>query len=161
MSRPRRGYQAQLISSDLGLVGVTDDLTSLEARMSTLSLERTFRIIQQLYEIHADDHNFPRSALDLMATFLTAAQEITDNPEKHLEIIHEMKMEALLSTENSPYLEVRANVEPTDDFDMPVLTFRVLVIGTVFSAVGRECSQPRPVNASNPVHTLRVKSFLC
>jgi hypothetical protein len=75
-----------------------------------------------------------------MATFLASAQEITDNPEKHLEIIHEMKMEALLSTENSPYLEVRANVDPTDETDLPVLTFRVLVIGSCFSAIGRESS---------------------
>ena len=127
-----------LTSSDLGLVGPEDDIHALESRMSTMSLERTFRIVQQLYAIHLDDHNFPRNVLDNMATFLADAQAITDSPEKHLEIIHEMKMEALLSTENSPYLEVRANVEPTDDPDMPVLTFRVIVIGTVFSAIGRE-----------------------
>lgn len=124
------------VKHDLGLVGPEDDIHALESRMSTMSLERTFRIVQQLYAIHLDDHNFPRNVLDNMATFLADAQAITDSPEKHLEIIHEMKMEALLSTENSPYLEVRANVEPTDDPDMPVLTFRVIVIGTVFSAIG-------------------------
>lgn len=59
-----------------------------------------------------------------------------DRPEKHSELVREMKMEALLATENSPYLEVRANVDPTDDPTMPALTFRVLVIGTCFSAAG-------------------------
>jgi hypothetical protein len=131
-------YEGGADGRDLDLVGAEDDIDALEARMHTISLDRTFAIIQQLYEIHHDDHNFPRNVLDTMETFLGTAQAITDNPEKHLEIIHEMKMEALLSTENSPYLEVRANVEPTDDPDMPVLTFRVLVIGSCFSAIGRK-----------------------
>lgn len=62
--------------------------------------------------------------------------DVLANPERYPELIHEMKVEAILATENSPYLEVRANVDPTDDQSMPSLTFRVLLIGSVFSAVG-------------------------
>lgn len=47
-----------------------------------------------------------------------------------------MKMEAILATENSPYAEVRANVDATDDPSLPVLTIRVWIIGCVFSAAG-------------------------
>ena len=47
-----------------------------------------------------------------------------------------MKIEAVLSTEYSPYQEIRANVDPTDDPDMPSLTFRVILIGTIFAGIG-------------------------
>lgn len=60
----------------------------------------------------------------------------TSETKTHDPLLQEMKMEALLATENSPYLEVRANVDPTDDMDMPSLTFRVLFVGTVFSCAG-------------------------
>lgn len=62
--------------------------------------------------------------------------DIIDRPEKHQEIIDEMKLEAVLSTENSPYAEVRANVDPTDDPTLPVLTIRVWVIGCLFAGAG-------------------------
>lgn len=38
--------------------------------------------------------------------------------------------------QNSPYAEVRANVEATDDPTMPALTIRVWVIGCIFAAAG-------------------------
>lgn len=47
-----------------------------------------------------------------------------------------MKMEALLATENSPYAEVRANVNAYDDVSLPQLTARVWIIGCVFAAAG-------------------------
>lgn len=59
-----------------------------------------------------------------------------ENKVSHDELLAEMKLEAVLATENSPYLEVRANVEPTDDPTMPSLTFRVLFLGTVASGLG-------------------------
>lgn len=62
--------------------------------------------------------------------------DVIDRPEKHQELIDEMKLEAVLSTENSPYAEVRANVDPTDDPTMPVLTLRVWIIGCIFSGAG-------------------------
>lgn len=58
------------------------------------------------------------------------------SPNPSVDLVREMKLEALVATENSPYLEVRANVDNTDDPTMPVLTFRVLFIGTIFSAAG-------------------------
>jgi len=52
-----------------------------------------------------------------------------------------MKLEAVLATENSPYVEVRANVDATDDPLMPSFTFRVWVIGVVFSGAGAFINQ--------------------
>ncbi len=62
--------------------------------------------------------------------------DVLQNPSAHPALLREIKMECLLATENSPYIEVRANVDPTDDPTLPVFTFRVWVIGTVFAAAG-------------------------
>lgn len=62
--------------------------------------------------------------------------DILERSEKHDELITEMKMEALLATENSPYSEVRAVVDVEDDPTLPSLTFRVWVIGCIFSGAG-------------------------
>ena len=66
----------------------------------------------------------------------TNSPDVRANPDKHPELVREMKFESLLATENSPYVEVRANVDPKDDTSTPVFTFRVWVIGCVFSAAG-------------------------
>jgi hypothetical protein len=93
------------------------------------------QIIRHVKEIHKYDQNFPGSALARINEFL-GNPDILDRPEKYEDIINEMKIEALLSTENSPYAEVRANVDNTDDPSMPSLTIRVWVIGCIFSAAG-------------------------
>lgn len=85
--------------------------------------------------MHRYDQNFPGQALDHMNHFLDDA-DVMAHPELYSALVREMKLEAILSTENSPYQEVRANVDPTDDPTMPSLTFRVMVIGTVFAGIG-------------------------
>lgn len=85
--------------------------------------------------MHRYDQNFPGHALERIATFL-GDPDVLQNPNKYPDLVREMKMEAILSTENSPYQEVRANVDPTDDPSIPSLTFRVWVIGIVFSGIG-------------------------
>lgn len=62
--------------------------------------------------------------------------EGTQDPAGYPALLREMKLECLLATENSPYVEVRANVDPTDDPTLPVFTVRVWVIGTVFAGIG-------------------------
>jgi hypothetical protein len=81
------------------------------------------------------DQNFPGTALERMNDFLDNP-DVLERPEKHIELIEEMKMEAILSTENSPYAEVRAVVDPDDDPNMPSLTIRVWIIGCLFSGAG-------------------------
>lgn len=112
------------------------------------------QIIGRIREIHRYDQNFPGSALAKIDDFLNNP-DVRERPEKHMELIHEMKMEAILATEvspthiisspcytpaedlqNSPYAEVRANVDATDDPTMPSLTIRVWLIGCIFAAIG-------------------------
>jgi len=64
-----------------------------------------------------------------------ANEGIFDNPEKHEDIIYEMKLEAAMIRNNSPYAEVRAVVDNHDDPNIPCSTIRAWVIGLVFSAI--------------------------
>lgn len=62
-----------------------------------------------------------------------AKEDIAENPEKHDALIQEMKLEAALITNNSPYAEVRAAVDNHDDPTLPVSTIRAWAIGILFS----------------------------
>lgn len=59
--------------------------------------------------------------------------DIAANPEKHTDIIQELKIEAALITNNSPYAEVRGVVDNHDDPSIPVSTIRAWTIGIFFS----------------------------
>lgn len=85
--------------------------------------------------MHRHDQNFPQEALDKIDDFVNNLA-VRDDPVRHAALIREVKIECLLATENSPYLEVRANTESTDDPTMPCLTFRAMFIGTFFAAAG-------------------------
>ena len=65
--------------------------------------------------MHRYDQNFPRAALDRLEEF-TTKPDVLANPASYGELIREVKLECILATENSPYIEVRANVDPFDDF---------------------------------------------
>ena len=85
-------------------------------------------------KVHERDPNFPHSVLLRIQEFLEN-EDIMENPEKHEELIHEMKVEAALITNNSPYSEVRAVVDNTDDPSTPCSTIRAWVIGIFFSVI--------------------------
>ncbi|WVR08745.1 OPT family small oligopeptide transporter [Kwoniella sp. DSM 27419] len=124
--------------ADLEVTG--DDLLDAEAKIGTMSLERTYHIMKQVKEMHEHDQNFPASVLERMEVFLNKPDVMT-NPDAHRELIHEMKLEALLVTENSPYAEVRAVVENTDDVNMPAFTFRTWFIGIIYVFIGAFINQ--------------------
>lgn len=60
---------------------------------------------------------------------------IMEHPEKHERLVQEMKLEAALITNNSPYAEVRAVTDNHDDPSMPVSTIRAWTIGIAFSCL--------------------------
>lgn len=62
-----------------------------------------YQIIRHIRDIHKYDQNFPGSALARIDDFLNNP-DVLDRPEKHMEIIHEMKIEAILATEVSESL---------------------------------------------------------
>ena len=112
-----------------------NEVDRLEAQLEDLDLERTVKIIRELVVMHHDDPNFSFEMLEKMIHFLHTPS-ILESPDKYPELIRTMKLEATLATENSPYAEVRANVDPTDDPEMPCSTIRAWTIGICFSCIG-------------------------
>lgn len=96
--------------------------------------------MKQVKKLHYNDQNFPQHILEQIDVFL-ADDRIIDNPREYQDLIREMKLEALLVTENSPYAEVRAVVENTDDPSMPSFTIRVWFIGIIYSGIGAAINQ--------------------
>lgn len=82
-------------------------------------------------KMHANDPNFPITVVEKIKEFL-ANEDIFNSPEKHVELIQEMKTEAALITGNSPYAEVRSVVDNTDDPTTLSSTIRAWVIGLSF-----------------------------
>lgn len=80
-----------------------------------------------------------------------ANDDVFKNPDKHQDLIWEVKLEAALITSNSPYAEVRAVVDNHDDPSAPCFTVRAWVIGFFFSAI---------LAAVNELFSIRQVRFL-
>ncbi|SMR63967.1 unnamed protein product [Zymoseptoria tritici ST99CH_3D1] len=111
-----------------------EEKAKLNEGLQDITLERTIKIIKELVYMHEADQNFSGETLNSMKDFL-ANPPIDDVPEKN-ETLRLMKLEALLATENSPYAEVRAVADPTDDPDMPCSTLRAWFLGIIFCCFG-------------------------
>lgn len=125
--------------------------TTKEANVETTGQATTIPIaeadlvpsLKKLLEQHELDQNFPRDILDRIRDFLdkqTSHDSATD-----LELARTLHDECLkqinLALNNSAYPEVRAVVDPTDDPTLPVATFRVLLLGTIFTVLGTAIQQ--------------------
>lgn len=71
--------------------------------------------------MHEMDPNFPDDVLDKVRDFLSN-DDVFACPQNHFVFIHEMKIEAALITNDSPYAEVRAVVSNTDDPTIPCVS---------------------------------------
>jgi hypothetical protein len=128
------------------------EIQDLENKLSTMSNAHAYavsfargltsvnwtdrKIAKELFAMHRHDQNFPQTALDAIDDFVHNQDAIDADPLAHAKLIREVKIECLLATETSPYLEVRANTEATDDPTLPCFTFRAFVIGTIFAGAG-------------------------
>ncbi|KAK0609299.1 Sexual differentiation process protein isp4 [Lasiodiplodia hormozganensis] len=129
---------ANQVETDLNITG--DDLAIAEEYARTLSLEDVRKIFEQVVKIHENDQNFPVAVLEKMKEFL-GNDDIFSNPDAHEKLIHEMKVEAALIYNNSPYAEVRAVVDNTDDTSVPSSTIRSWTIGIFFVIAGAFVNQ--------------------
>ncbi|KDN71105.1 putative OPT oligopeptide transporter [Colletotrichum sublineola] len=109
-----------------------DDLIEAKAIAATLSLDGVRKMMETVLRIHDRDPNFPHVTLMKIHEFLDN-ENVFENPEKHEQLIWEMKLEAALITNNSPYAEVRAVVDNKDDPNLPCGTIRAWTIGVFFS----------------------------
>ncbi|KAJ9149437.1 OPT-domain-containing protein [Pleurostoma richardsiae] len=109
-----------------------DDLHEAKALAGQMSLEEVRALMENVLKMHQNDPNFPHLIIEKIKDFL-GNDDMFDNPIKYEDIIYEMKLEAALITNNSPYSEVRAVVTNHDDPTMPSSTIRSWVIGLGFS----------------------------
>ncbi|KAK1760196.1 OPT oligopeptide transporter protein-domain-containing protein [Echria macrotheca] len=122
----------RLVEFDLNMTEA--DLYEARTIADQMSLDEVRLLMENVLKIHERDPNFPQSVIDKIKEFL-GTQDIFDNPDKYAELIYEVKLEAALITNNSPYSEVRSVVDNHDDPTLPSSTFRVWFIGLLFSAI--------------------------
>ena len=93
------------VEKDLVITG--DDLANAQEMAKELSLEETRTILLNVIQNHENDQNFPIHVLEAMKEFV-ANDDIFANPSKYQTLIAEMRLEAALISNDSPYPEVRA-----------------------------------------------------
>ncbi|KAJ4299954.1 hypothetical protein N0V90_005202 [Kalmusia sp. IMI 367209] len=121
------------VENDLIITG--DDLANVQQSAKALSLEETKTILLGVIQNHENDQNFPIQVLQSMKEFV-ANEDIFANPGKYETLIAEMRVEAALIKNDSPYPEVRAVVDNTDDPSMPCSTIRAWTIGIIYVSAG-------------------------
>lgn len=107
-------------------------------------------MMTQIHALHKRDPNFPLSIIEKIEQFLGTYphrlertlqakltppenEDVFQSPKDHEPLINEMKIEAALITNNSPYAEVRSVVDNHDDPSLPCSTIRAWVLGIFFS----------------------------
>jgi hypothetical protein len=93
------------VERDLIITG--DDLANAQETAKELSLDETRTILKDVIQNHENDQNFPVQVLETMKEFV-ANEDMFLNPEKYQTLISEMRVEAALIQNDSPYPEVRA-----------------------------------------------------
>lgn len=148
-------------SRDLG--ATYEDVKEAEEQLADMPLDKCVKVLTQVRKMHQYDQNFPGELLDQINEFLDNP-DVLANPDKHATLIHQMRLEALLVTNNSPYAMVRGVVDNFDDPTLPSLTFRVWFIGIIFVGIGAfinqlfDIRQP-PVSVSSDVGQLLAFPF--
>ncbi|GJN69915.1 hypothetical protein PLICBS_003967 [Purpureocillium lilacinum] len=104
----------------------TESIANGEARYNIVDK------IRCMYYEHLHDYIFPGDILQRAANLIKQNRSDVDME------FHEQKAHI---PKNSPYPEVRAVVDPTDDPSMPVNTFRAWFLGSVFAILGTGIDQ--------------------
>jgi OPT family small oligopeptide transporter len=118
-------------------------LPRASSRQTTPEDKLNFRqSLEELLREHELDPNFPQEILQRARNALKGhkANGYVD-PEVAQSLMHDIEEHKKLSENNSPYAEVRAIVDPTDDSSLPVGTFRVFLLGTFFTIAGTAIQQ--------------------
>lgn len=142
-----------------GLEIGSQDVEFLLDVMQNLSDEEARKIIEDGYQEHRKDPNFPASALTTIEELLDPNFEMEDESR-----LFAIKMEAAVMHYHAPYPDVRAIADPFDDPTIPVETFRAYFLGTIWTIVGCGVNQffePRQpaMSISGPV--LQLLCYPC
>ncbi|KAI9166448.1 Sexual differentiation process protein isp4 [Paramyrothecium foliicola] len=99
--------------------------------------------LEALIREHELDQNFPQDILKRARAFLADRNDDRDitQTERAKSLIKDFVEYQDLVFNDSAYPEVRAVVEPTDDPSLPIGTFRVFLLGTLFTLAGTAIQQ--------------------
>jgi OPT family small oligopeptide transporter len=106
--------------------------------------ETFIEALERLIRERELDQNFPQDILKRVREFLADYgndEKIAPDVERAQSLVNDFAEYEELVLNNSAYPEVRAVVDPTDDPTLPVGTFRVLLLGTVFTLAGTAIQQ--------------------
>ncbi|KAK9455935.1 OPT oligopeptide transporter protein-domain-containing protein [Dipodascopsis uninucleata] len=126
----------QHISSSKDFIDISNDEVQLNfvlEKLPLISKEEAIEILKQASVYHKDDYNFREETMEKICRLIEGPmaygteQEVYEN---------DLKIEATLFKYYSPYPEVRAVVDPTDDIDVPIETFRAYLLGMFWVVVG-------------------------
>ncbi|RTE84970.1 hypothetical protein BHE90_000470 [Fusarium euwallaceae] len=123
------------VTDKANLLGATaEEFLEAEQYGRTIDLDEAKRRAETLLYFHEHDPNFNTDSIIRLQAFVEN-EDIFENPEKHHDLITDIKTEVALLTINSPYAEVRAVVSNKDDPSAPAGTIRAWVIGLFFVVV--------------------------
>ncbi|KAL7416455.1 OPT-domain-containing protein [Mrakia frigida] len=140
---------AVAVESDLTIL--SHDVDAVYDRAILLTLEEVTEILEHAWMEHHDDPNFPPAVRAKMEYFLSGDASTLENYEL---LFEEMKIEAALIRFSSPYPEVRSVVPCVDNWELPVSTFRVWFMGTLWCGLGSFINQFFSIR--QPTFTLSV-----
>lgn len=110
------------------------------ASFSEESRQDAYNQLREMYHEHKLDFNFPAELL-ARAREALENENLDPNQENTRKLVAEFRFQKQLSLDDSPYPEVRAVVDPTDDPALPVNTFRVWLLGSFFAIIGTGIDQ--------------------
>ncbi|KAK7433014.1 hypothetical protein QQZ08_000487 [Neonectria magnoliae] len=131
-SGSRSGSTKESIDERARLLGATPEhVLEAEEYGRTLDLAEVKKRAETLLYFHEHDPNFNSESIVRLQSFINNP-DLSENPEKHSDLISDIKTEVSLLTINSPYAEVRAVVSNKDDPSIPAGTIRAWAIGLIF-----------------------------
>lgn len=114
-------------------VNISDTITPKEH-------EELIQTLKVTVEEHQLDPNFPADILSRARQFIEDDSENLDSTQLR-NLVIEIENERKLFLDDSPYAEVRAVVDNTDDTSLPVNTIRVWFLGILFTIIGTGLDQ--------------------
>lgn len=109
-------------------------------RVTCMSTDEAIGVLREALVEHIDDVNFPRDDYELIRRLVAMIPLDSAPPETSTEKIldwdYEVRLEAALIKYHSPYPEIRAITDPTDDPDVAAATIRAYTIGLFWTLIG-------------------------
>ncbi|KAK9450425.1 OPT oligopeptide transporter protein-domain-containing protein [Limtongia smithiae] len=110
----------------------TEDIEHVLDKIAEITEEEAIEIITFSLEHHKYDHNFPREVYKRLELLAEGSEAYPGDRET---FDFDLKIEACLLANFSPYPEVRAVTEPGDDPSIPVETFRAYLLGITWTII--------------------------